>query len=73
MSKVSSNKYFLHSLLRKIFNVSKAKQDEIPNWIWKNSRKEPQGGKPPKPGTLEYEWWMGTQMIQVPASETFIL
>ena len=39
-------------------------QEEIPNWLWKNlTSKEPQDGKPPNPETLEYEWWMGTQMI----------
>jgi hypothetical protein len=47
-----------------LYRIKSKKQEEIPNWLWKNlTSKGPQDGKPPKPETREYEWWMGTQMI----------
>lgn len=45
-------------------HIKGIKQEEIPNWLWKNlTSKELQDGKPPEPETPEYEWWMGTRMM----------
>jgi hypothetical protein len=45
-------------------HIKGRKQEEITRWLWKNlTSNELKDGKPPKPETPEYEWFMGTQMI----------